>query len=60
VIPRNHRVEAALQAAVEGDLAPLDTLMGVLAFPFEERADNRPFRLPPEPHEVVQQTFCGT
>lgn len=60
VIPRNHRVEAALQAAVEGDLAPLDTLMGVLAFPFEERAENRPFRLPPEPHEVVQQTFCGT
>ena len=59
VIPRNHRIEAALQAAVEADLAPLDTLMGVLAFPFAERADNQPFRLPPKPHEVVQQTFCG-
>ena len=60
VIPRNHRVEAALQAAVDGDLAPLDTLMRILASPFDDKADYPPFRLPPEPHEVVRQTFCGT
>jgi uncharacterized protein YdiU (UPF0061 family) len=60
MIPRNHRVEAALQAAVEGDLAPLDTLLRILASPFDDRPDDQPFRLPPEPHEVVRQTFCGT
>ncbi len=60
VIPRNHRVEAALAAAVGGDLDPLDELLRVLTSPWEERPDNLPYRCPPEPHEVVRQTFCGT
>ena len=32
----------------------------VLASPWEERPDSLPYRCPPEPHEVVRQTFCGT
>ena len=60
VIPRNHRVEAALVAAVTGDLDPLEDLLMVLASPWEEHPRSLPYRLPPEPHEVVDQTFCGT
>jgi len=60
VIPRNHRVEAALEAAVTGDLDPLEDLLMVLASPWEEHPRSLPYRLPPEPHEVVDQTFCGT
>jgi uncharacterized protein YdiU (UPF0061 family) len=60
VIPRNHRVEAALEAAVEGDLNPLEALLLALADPWQERPGSDDYRRPPEPHEVVRQTFCGT
>ncbi len=60
VIPRNHQVEAALDAAVEGDLDPLDALLQALADPWGDRPESDQFTWPPEPHEVVQQTFCGT
>ncbi len=60
VIPRNHRVEATLAAAVEGDLGPLDALLRVLDSPWEDAPDSLAYRSPPEPHEVVHQTFCGT
>ena len=60
VIPRNHRVEAALDAAVAGDLEPLDALLQALADPWNERPELASYTRPPEPHEVVQQTFCGT
>ena len=60
VIPRNHRVEAALEAAVSGNLDPFEDLLQVLASPWEDRTDSAAFRSPPEPHEVVHQTFCGT
>jgi uncharacterized protein YdiU (UPF0061 family) len=60
VIPRNHRVEAALAAALEQDLGPLDQLLRVLASPWDDQAESFPYRSPPEPHEVVHQTFCGT
>jgi len=59
IIPRNHRVEAALDAAVGGDIGPLDALLKALARPWEDSAPEQ-FRRPPELHEVVQQTFCGT
>lgn len=60
VIPRNHRVEAALAAAIAGDLEPLDTLLQALAHPWDPDPRFDEFRRPPAPHEVVQQTFCGT
>lgn len=60
LIPRNHQVEAVLAAAVSDDLDPLEDLLQVLAQPWEERPDSLPYRCPPEPHEVVRETFCGT
>ncbi len=60
VIPRNHRVEEMIQSAVAGDLEPFQRLMRVLATPYADQPEARDLTLPPEPHEVVQQTFCGT
>ncbi|MXP65242.1 YdiU family protein [Roseomonas sp. M0104] len=60
-IPRNHRVEAALKAAIEEqDLGPFETLLDVLSRPYEDRPGLEGFALPPAPEERVRQTFCGT
>jgi uncharacterized protein YdiU (UPF0061 family) len=60
-IPRNHLVEEALAAAAErDDLGPFETLLDVLARPFEEQPGRERHALGPRPDEVVQQTFCGT
>jgi uncharacterized protein YdiU (UPF0061 family) len=60
-IPRNHRVEAALNAAVkQGDFVPLEALLVVLSTPFDEKPEHTEYANPPAPHERVHQTFCGT
>lgn len=59
-IPRNHLVEEALSAAEGGDTSAFEMLLGVLARPFEEQPGKARYALPPEPQEVVHQTFCGT
>src|SRR5262245_215690 len=60
-IPRNHRVEMALAAAVEhGDYAPFEELLQVLAQPFVERPEFAAYAEPPQPEQRVCQTFCGT
>jgi uncharacterized protein YdiU (UPF0061 family) len=59
-IPRNHRVEQMIQAAVQGDFAPFERLNDVLANPYEDQPDAADLTRPPEPSEVVHQTFCGT
>jgi uncharacterized protein YdiU (UPF0061 family) len=59
-IPRNHLVEAALNAAVEGDQGPFETLLDVITHPFEQRQGLDRFTLPPRPEERVLATFCGT
>jgi uncharacterized protein YdiU (UPF0061 family) len=60
-IPRNHRVEQAIEAAVQrGDFAPFERLLAVLLNPFDDRPENAEFRLPPAPEERVLATFCGT
>jgi serine/tyrosine/threonine adenylyltransferase len=61
VIPRNHRVEAAIDAAVhQEDFAPLETLLAVLSTPFDLRPEYAQYSDPPAPSERVHQTFCGT
>ena len=60
LIPRNHRVEQMIDAAVSGDYAPFERLVSVLANPFEDQPDAADLRRPPEPAEVVHATFCGT
>ena len=60
-IPRNHRVEAAINAAVkQGDFAPLEALLVVLSTPFAQKPAHTAYANPPAPHERVHQTFCGT
>jgi protein adenylyltransferase len=60
-IPRNHRIEAVIQAAVASDdYAPFEELLAVLAKPYEEQPAFADYANPPEPHQRVLQTFCGT
>ena len=61
VIPRNHRVEAVLDAAVhQGDCAPLEAFLAVLATPCAVAPHQEAYSAPPAPSERVYQTFCGT
>ncbi|MGD9885838.1 MAG: protein adenylyltransferase SelO family protein, partial [Reyranella sp.] len=59
-VPRNHRVEAALAAAIDEDYAPFEELLLVLARPFEDRAEYAAYAEPPSAEQRVCQTFCGT
>ena len=59
-IPRNHRVQAALDAAEAGDYTPFRTLLELLQNPFDTQADRSEYAQPPRPWERVLQTFCGT
>ncbi|MGJ4911482.1 protein adenylyltransferase SelO [Bradyrhizobium sp. HKCCYLS2033] len=60
-IPRNHRIEAVITAAVENDdYAPFEELHAVLARPYDDRPDRADYADPPQPEEQVLQTFCGT
>jgi uncharacterized protein YdiU (UPF0061 family) len=59
-IPRNHRIEQAISAAVEGDFAPFERLLAVLARPFDDQPEFADYANPPQPEEIVRQTFCGT
>jgi len=60
-IPRNHRVEAVIRAAVDDDdYAPFEELLTVLAKPFEDQAEFTAYTDPPLPEQRVMQTFCGT
>jgi serine/tyrosine/threonine adenylyltransferase len=57
VIPRNHKVEEALTAATEGDMAPFHALLSAIQDPFTER---EPFMLPAPSSFGPYVTFCGT
>jgi uncharacterized protein YdiU (UPF0061 family) len=60
-IPRNHRIEAAIRAAEDqGDFSVFHALHEVLQKPYERQPGKDAYLLPPEPDEVVRQTFCGT
>lgn len=59
-IPRNHRVEQAISAALEGDLAPFDRLLAACSAPHAECPDWTGLATPPRPEEEVRRTFCGT
>ncbi|PYZ94693.1 hypothetical protein CR194_03950 [Salipaludibacillus keqinensis] len=61
VIPRNHRVEEALEAAVErGDYRVMKQLMDVLSHPYAHSAEQTEFCSPPPESEGPYRTFCGT
>jgi len=57
VIPRNHLVEEALNAAVSGDMQPFHSLLEELASPYDD--SSTPQNVPPH-FDTSYQTFCGT
>ena len=60
-IPRNHRVEAVINSAVEqGDYEPFHRMVSVLANPYDDQPGYAEYGTPPRPEEVVHRTFCGT
>jgi len=60
-IPRNHRVEQAIRAAVDfDDLEPAITLLKAVSVPYAEDESLAQFTLPAQAAERVTQTFCGT
>ncbi|MEO8497218.1 MAG: protein adenylyltransferase SelO [Planctomycetota bacterium] len=59
-IPRNHRIEQAIQAGNIGDFAPFHRLNEVLQHPFTAQPEFTEFEAVPAPDEVIHATFCGT
>lgn len=60
-IPRNHQVEAVIRAAEDhGNFSLFHQLHKVLQAPFDYNPERGANMQPPEAHEVVAQTFCGT
>ncbi|MDL9935984.1 YdiU family protein [Gordonia sp. ABSL1-1] len=60
-IPRNHHLDAALRAATDGDLLPVEELVDVVTHPFAHRPEWAAYEGPaPESFTSGFQTFCGT
>ena len=61
VIPRNHRVEEALEAAVEqGDYSVMERLLNVLSKPYAYTPEKKDYCTLPAPSNQPYRTFCGT
>ncbi len=60
LIPRNHQVEAAIQAGNTGDFAPFHRLTDALQDPFTDRPEIADLQAAPREEQLVHQTFCGT
>lgn len=60
-IPRNHQVEAVLEAAsTHGDFTPFHKLLNILEHPYDDQPGRDAFEQPPAPGERVLRTYCGT
>jgi uncharacterized protein YdiU (UPF0061 family) len=60
LIPRNHRIEEAIQAAYQNDFSLFHRLADALKKPFEENPEYADLELAPLPEQCVKNTFCGT
>jgi serine/tyrosine/threonine adenylyltransferase len=61
IIPRNHRVEEAIQAMVQrGDRGVMDMLLEVLSNPFSYSKEQEEYTKVPMPSTCAYRTFCGT
>jgi uncharacterized protein YdiU (UPF0061 family) len=61
VIPRNHRVEEALEAAVKHkDYSIMERLLSVLSSPYAHKSDQAGYYTLPSPSDLPYQTYCGT
>lgn len=60
-IPRNHRIQQVIDAAIDGqDFGPFAELSTVLSQPYEQREGFDTYAEAPQAGERVLQTFCGT
>ncbi|MGM0975447.1 MAG: protein adenylyltransferase SelO [Bacillota bacterium] len=61
VIPRNHRVEEALEAAVNtGDYSVMKKLLAALEHPYAYTKEQEEYCKLPEPSGMPHRTYCGT
>ena len=58
VIPRNHKVEEALEAANNNDLKPMNDLLSILKKPYTNQNGINKYQEPS--NNSKYQTFCGT
>ncbi len=60
IIPRNHRIAEAIEAADAGDMAIFQRLSEAYKTPFANTPEYEDLQQPPQPEDVVTQTYCGT
>jgi serine/tyrosine/threonine adenylyltransferase len=60
VIPRNHRVEEALEAAKSGDYSVMERLLSALSNPYAYTPEQEEYCKLPEAAARPYRTFCGT
>ena len=61
VIPRNHRVEEALEAAtMRDDYSVMEALLKVITNPYDYSKVNEDYITLPEPTSCPYKTYCGT
>ncbi|MBC2581665.1 YdiU family protein [Clostridium sp. DJ247] len=61
LIPRNHRVEEALEAAVKhGDYSVMERFLNVLSRPYAHSPEQAEYSTLPAKSECPYRTFCGT
>lgn len=59
-IPRNHLVEAAIEAATAGNLQPFERLRTALSHPYDDQPTFSDLTAPPGDEQWGYRTFCGT
>ena len=60
-IPRNHCIEAVIEAAVtHGDFTRFEEMLKVLSTPYDDQPAFAAYGEPPPPDQRIYQTFCGT
>ncbi|MGL6108383.1 protein adenylyltransferase SelO [Romboutsia sp.] len=60
VIPRNHRVEEALEASEKGDFTIMEKLLYVLKNPYEYSTEQEIYSTLSKYNNSCYKTFCGT
>ena len=61
VIPRNHKVEEALDAASNhNNLEPFKKLLKNLKKPYDNHSEMKDYQSPPLPSNKIYKTYCGT
>jgi uncharacterized protein YdiU (UPF0061 family) len=59
-IPRNHRVEEMIEAAIDGDMQPFERLRTVLTRPYDDQPEHADLAELPGAEQWDYCTFCGT